>query len=76
MVALKTLHGQQNAMPHYWRYSFLVFYRPIKGICGLTREIIVGLVAYLETHQCREECSEKDLPQNNQGLPLQMMLKG
>ena len=56
-------------MPCYWQkshnvwYSFLVFYRPIKGICGLTREIIVGLVANLETRQqCREEYSERDLP--------------
>ena len=44
-------------------YAFLGFCRPIKGICGLTREIIVGLVANLETRQQRrEEYTERDLP--------------
>ncbi|XP_020617251.1 uncharacterized protein LOC110055224 [Orbicella faveolata] len=39
------------------------FCRPIKGICGMTREIIVGLVANLETHQQgREEYTKRDLP--------------
>lgn len=44
-------------------YAFLGFCRPIKGICGFTREIIVGLVANLETcQQRREEYTERDLP--------------
>ena len=44
-------------------YALLGFCRPIKGICGLTREIIVGLVANLETcQQRREEYTERDLP--------------
>ena len=61
---------------HIW-YAFLGFCRPVKGICGLTREIIVGLVANLETRQqCREEYTKRDLPLNTQGLPPQMMLKG
>lgn len=42
---------------------FLDFYMSIKGICGLTREIIVGVVANLETRQQRrEEYSERNLP--------------
>lgn len=46
----------------FW-YAFLGFCRPIKGICGMTREIIVGLVANLETRQQRrEEYTERHLP--------------
>ncbi|XP_028416819.1 uncharacterized protein LOC114541027 [Dendronephthya gigantea] len=34
-------------------YSFLDVNRPIKGICGLTRELIVGLTANLESRELR-----------------------
>lgn len=68
--SIKTLPCQHNyAILHYLKkspnvwYAFLGFCRPIKGICGLTREIIVGLVANLETRQQRrEEYTERDLP--------------
>ena len=65
LVAFERLHGRQNAMPHFSHipYAFLRFNMPIKDICGLTREIIVGLVANLETHQQRkDDYSERELP--------------
>ena len=43
-------------------YVFLS-HRPIKGICGFTREIIVGLIANLATRELRrKEYKERDLP--------------
>lgn len=67
--SMKTLPCQQNAILYYWQkshnvcYAFLRFCRPIKGRCGMTREIIVGVVANLETRQQgREEYTKRDLP--------------
>lgn len=38
-------------------------HRPIKGICGFTCEIIVGLIANLATRELRRiEYQERDLP--------------
>lgn len=54
----------------FW-YAFLGLCRPIKGICGMIREIIAGLVANLETRQQRREIC----PLDTQGLPPQMTLK-
>ena len=41
----------------------LIFFRPIKGICGLTQETVVGLVANLESRELRRaEYQERGLP--------------
>ena len=40
-----------------------IFYRHIKGVCGLTTEIVVGLVANLESREIRrQEYVARDLP--------------
>lgn len=37
--------------------------RPLKGICGLTREVVVGLVANLESRELRRlEYAARHLP--------------
>ena len=52
------LHFQKAFFNHS-----VIFHRPIKGICGLTCEIIVGLIANLETRELRrKEYHERDLP--------------
>ena len=39
------------------------FFRPIKGICGLTQETLAGLVANLESRELRRaEYQERGLP--------------
>lgn len=42
----------------YWCFIIItiilvLFYRPLKGICGFTREIVIGLVANLESRNLR-----------------------
>ena len=41
----------------------LHYFRPIKGICGLTQEAVIGLVANLESRELRRvENKERSLP--------------
>ena len=43
--------------------SIISFIRPIKGICGLTSEAVVGLVANLESRELRRvEYKQRGLP--------------
>ena len=43
--------------------SIISFIRPIKGVCGLTPEAVVGLVANLETRELRRvEYKQRGLP--------------
>ena len=55
---------------------FLTSHRPIKGICGFTREIIVGLIANLATRELRQkEYQKRDLPREHPEPRQQMMLR-
>ena len=45
-----------------WIFALIIF-RPIKGICGLSQEAVIGLVANLESRELRRvEYQEKGLP--------------
>jgi len=57
-----SIHASEACSKLTYNHCFH-FFRPIKGICGLTQETVVGLVANLESRELRRaEYQERGLP--------------
>lgn len=57
-----SIHASEACSKLTYNHCFIVF-RPIKGICDLTQETVVGLVANLESRELRRaEYQERGLP--------------